>query len=382
MKAFEGKIVYGNTFNTSDIINMNNNTENKKIEMLHGGDVYRNEVRLDFSVNLNPYPMPSEVTEAIRAGMHEINQYPDPAQQKLRERIAKLESMEPENIVCGNGASELLMAAVHAVMPRKALITAPCYAGYAVALKASDAEVTEYLLDEKNDFAVDGGILDQITEEIDMVFIADPNNPNGRLIEPALKKAIIEKCEECGAVPVIDECFYPLTAAGAEGGAVTDNALHLRAFTKTFAIPGIRIGYMLSNDTELLDRIRKHLPEWNVSRIAERTGEAAAKVLESTDYLKDSVRMIEQEREYLAGQLERLGIKVYRSDTNYLLIKSGSGLYERLLERGILIRRCANFSGLDDTYFRIAVRKHDDNAELINILSKVLQRKNNQGKKS
>ena len=372
MKAFEGKIVHGNTFNTSDIINMNNNTENKKIEILHGGDVYRNEVRLDFSVNLNPYPMPREVTDAMQAGLSEINQYPDPMQQELRSRIAVLESMSPENVVCGNGASELLMAAVHAVMPRKALITAPCYAGYAVALKASDAEVAEYLLDEKRDFVLDDGILDQINDSIDMVFIADPNNPNGRLIEPALKKAIIEKCEECGAVPVIDECFYPLTAEGAEGGAVTDKALHLRAFTKTFAIPGIRIGYMLSNDTELLDRIRKHLPEWNVSRIAERTGEAAAKVLESTDYLKDSVRMIEQEREYLAGQLERLGIKVYRSDTNYLLIKSRSGLYERLLERGILIRRCANFSGLDDTYFRIAVRKHDDNAELINILSKVL----------
>ena len=263
------------------------------------------------------------------------------------------------------------MAAVHAVRPGKALVAAPCYAGYAVALKAEDTEIEEYLLDEEQDFAADAGILDQITDETGMVFIADPNNPNGRLIGPEIKRAIIERCEECGAVLVIDECFYPLTAAGTERRVLADNALHLRAFTKTFAIPGIRIGYILSRDTKMLERIKKHLPEWNVSRIAERTGEAAAKVLESTDYLKDSVRMIEQEREYLAGQLERLGIKVYRSDTNYLLIKSGSGLYERLLERGILIRRCANFSRLDDTYFRIAVRKHDDNAELINILSKV-----------
>lgn len=350
----------------------NKNTKNNSIEALHGGDVYRNEVRLDFSVNLNPFPMPPEVTEALQDGMHEIHQYPDPAQQKLREGIAKLESMSPENVVCGNGASELLMAAVHAVMPRKALVTAPCYAGYAVALKAADAEITEYLLEEERDFAPDEGILYQINDSIDMVFIADPNNPNGRIIEPDLKTAIASKCEECGAVLVIDECFFPLTEEGAKKKAITDKALHLRAFTKTFAIPGIRIGYMLSNDTEMLDKIRKHLPEWNVSRIAERTGEAAASVLESTNYLKDSVRMIEQEREYLAGQLERLGIKVYRSDTNYLLIKSVPGLYEKLLERGILIRKCSNFSGLDDTYFRIAVRQHDDNAELINILSKVL----------
>ena len=200
---------------------MSNDAENKKIEMLHGGDVYRNEVRLDYSVNLNPFPMPSEVTEAMQAGLAEINQYPDPVQQKLRSRIAVLEGVSAENVVCGNGASELLMAAVHAVMPRKALITAPCYAGYAVALKASDAEIVEYLLDEKKNFTLDDGILDQINDDIDMVFIADPNNPNGRLIEPALKKAVTAKCGECGAVLVIDECFYPLTWAGAEGEAVT-----------------------------------------------------------------------------------------------------------------------------------------------------------------
>lgn len=345
---------------------------NNRIEALHGGDVYRNEVRLDYSVNLNPFPIPSEVTEAIQAGMSEIHQYPDHAQQKLRERIAGLEGVDTENVVCGNGASELLMAAVHAVMPRKALIAAPCYAGYAVALKASEAEVTEYFLDEKKDFAVDAGILDKIGDGIDMVFITDPNNPNGSLIEPELKKAIASKCEESRAVLVLDECFYPLTMAGAEKKAVKDNALHLRAFTKTFAIPGIRVGYMLSMDTELLGKIRKHLPEWNVSRIAERTGEAAAKVLESTDYLSSSVQMIKHEREYLAGQLERLGLKVYRSDTNYLLIKSRPDLYERLLGEGILIRRCANFSGLNETYFRIAVRQHKDNEELINVLGKVL----------
>ena len=200
-----------------DLSNSNSNNKNdNRIETLHGGDVYRNEVRLDFSVNLNPFPMPQEVTEAMQAGMSEVHQYPDPSQQKLREGIASLKGLDTENVICGNGASELLMAAVHAVRPKKALVAAPCYAGYAVALKAEDAEIEEYLLDEEQDFAVDAGILDQITDETGMVFIADPNNPNGRLIEPELKRAIIEKCEECGAVLVIDECFYPLTAAGTE----------------------------------------------------------------------------------------------------------------------------------------------------------------------
>ena len=348
------------------------NSSDNKNESLHGGDVYRNEVRLDFSVNLNLALMPAEVTEAMQAGISEIHQYPDHTQQKLREKIAALEGLGIENVVCGNGASELIMAAVHAVMPRKALITAPCYAGYAVALAAADAEVEEYFLDEQKDFALDEGILDRITEETDMVFIADPNNPNGKLIKPELKMAIAARCEECGAVLVIDECFYPLTEAGLTGKAITDRALHLRAFTKTFAIPGVRIGYMLSSDTEMLAKIKKHLPEWNVSRIAERTGEAAADVIRTTDYLEKSVGLIKQEREYLHGQLDALGIRVYKSDTNYLLFRSRPDFYDRLLEKGILIRRCANFSGLDETYFRIAVRRHDENEELINILREVL----------
>ena len=351
---------------------MDLSNDKNKTTVLHGGDVYRNEVRLDFSVNLNPLPMPAEVTEAMRAGMEEIHQYPDPSQQKLRGSIASLEQTEPDSIVCGNGASELLMAAVHAVMPKRAVITAPCYAGYAVALKAADAEITEYFLDENSDFALDEGILGCITDDTDMVFIADPNNPNGKLIEPALKTAIAQRCEECGAVLVIDECFYPLTGAGISRREISDNALHLRAFTKTFAIPGIRLGYMISRDREMLAAIRKHLPEWNVSRIAERTGEAAAAVMEKTGYLEKSVRMIDRERVYLAGQLEKLGIRVYGSDTNYMLLKSVPNLYERLLERGILVRRCANFSGLDETYFRIAVRRHEDNEELIKIIGEVL----------
>ena len=341
--------------------------------------MYRNEVRLDFSVNLNPFDMPQSVLGAIQTGLSEIHQYPDPKQQKLREGIAALEAgsfgpegADPDNIICGNGASELIMAAVHAVMPKKALITAPCYAGYAVALKAADAEVTEYRLKEGLDYELDGEFLECINKDTNMVFIGDPNNPNGKLIRPDLKKAVAAKCEECGAVLVVDECFYPLTDAQSGCSHITDSALHLRAFTKTFAVPGIRIGYMLSRNIAMLDKIRKHLPEWNVSRIAERTGEAAAKVLTETDYLEKSVQMISRERGFLAEKLSELGIKVYPGDTNYLLIRSLPDLYDRLLAKGIMIRRCSNFSGLDDTYYRIAVRRHEDNEELIRTLEEVL----------
>lgn len=341
-------------------------------EAVHGGDVYRNEVRLDFSVNLNPLEMPASAAEAMTSGLKEIHQYPDPYQQKLREGIASFEGISPDHIVCGNGASELIMAAVHALKPKKALVTAPCYAGYAAALRAEDAVTEEYPLREENDFAIDEGILERISSGTDIVFIADPNNPNGKLISPELKKEIAGKCAGCGAALVIDECFLPLTGEWKERKTVSDGALHLRAFTKTFAIPGIRLGYMVSRDRGLLEGIRKHLPEWNVSRIAERTGEAASKVLAETDYLERSVRMIREERTYLRGELIRCGIRVYTGDANYLLIRSVPDLYDRLLGKGIMIRRCANFSGLDETYFRIAVRRHEDNETLIKAIGEIL----------
>ena len=360
-------------------------------KIVHGGDVYRNRVLLDYSVNLNPLAMPGSVMEASLSGLGEMHQYPDPYQVELRKAIGCYEGIDSGNIVCGNGASELIMAAVHAFRPRAALttapimaavhafrprtaiITAPCYAGYARALMASDAKVTEYVLDENRGFLLDHSFLECLDENIDMVFLADPNNPNGAVIDQVLKEKIIEKCADKGIVLLLDECFLPLTGMDEAKSTERGCVLHLRAFTKTFAIPGIRIGYLYSDNTDALELIRLHLPEWNVSRIAERTGTEAAKVLSDTEYLRDSVLMIRREREYLSHELKQLGIRVYPSDVNYLLLKSDMDLYHRLLERGVLVRRCANFSGLNDSFIRIAVRSHEDNLHFIEILKTVLK---------
>ncbi|MBP3898018.1 MAG: aminotransferase class I/II-fold pyridoxal phosphate-dependent enzyme [Mogibacterium sp.] len=352
--------------------------------IVHGGDIYRNDVTLDFSVNLNPEPAPEEIMTAALRGLELMHNYPDPLQEELRTTIGEMAGASAEDIVCGCGASELMMATVHAVQPKKALIAAPCYAGYGYALRASGADVTEYALREEKDFALDAGFADCITGDTDIVFIANPNNPNGRLIEPEVLNGIKRKCAETGTVLVIDECFLQLTERYAEQPDTSDGAVHLRAFTKTFAIPGIRMGYMVCGDRELTAEVRKHLPEWNISAIAERIGTAAAKVISGTGYLEKSNAAIARERSYLEKGLRELGIRVYPSDTNYLLLRqeewlhdrvpgSGSGLYDRLLEKGILVRRCANYHGLDESYFRIAVRRHEDNEKLLAALEEILR---------
>ena len=146
------------------------------------------------------------------------------------------------------------------------------------------------------------------------------------------------------------------------------NLYILRAFTKTFAIPGVRLGYLVSANSEGMKAIRKNLPEWNVSSIAEACGVAAILCAMETDYLDDSRAYIVEEREYLRSELEDIGIKVHPSVTTFLLVEGHQPLAEILREKGILIRECANFEGLGDDFYRIAVRKHDDNEELIRCL--------------
>jgi histidinol-phosphate/aromatic aminotransferase/cobyric acid decarboxylase-like protein len=170
----------------------------------------------------------------------------------------------------------------------------------------------------------------------------------------------------------MDECFLPLTARGTRTPEAGDETIYLRAFTKTLAIPGLRLGYVVCGETAIADKIRRQLPEWNISVMAQRAGVAAAEFAPAgSDYMTKSLRLIEEERSYLTNELTWMSIKVYPSDTSYLLIKSREGLYEKLLEKGILIRRCENFSGLDGSYFRLAIRTHEDNEKLIKAIGEV-----------
>ena len=344
-----------------------------RTEPAHGGDIYRNEVSLDFSVNLNPMGIPGPVMDECVRAISDLTNYPDHMQQGLREAIASMEGVEAGDIVCGNGASELIMATVHAIRPAKALITAPCYAGYRYALEAAGAEIREYILKESEDYVLDDSILEEITDDLDIIFLGDPNNPSGRLIDRDLLNRIKEACKEKGICLVVDECFLPLTARGTKTPESGDGTVYLRAFTKTMAVPGLRLGYIVCREKAVTDKIREQLPEWNISVIAQRAGIAAAGLATSqSDYMRSSLKLIEEERSYLTEELTRMGIKVYPSDTSYLLIKSREGLYESLLAKGILIRRCDNFSGLDDSYFRLALRTHEDNEKLIAVIGEVI----------
>lgn len=331
-------------------------------EFEHGGDIYRNNVRIDFSVNINPLGISEKVKDAVLKNADDFGVYPDTEYTALRKAIADKEGVSAENVLCSNGAAEMIFAAVRAVMPKKALVTAPAFSEYERALLSVGCEIEYYTLTEENEFCIKSDLTERLCGA-DMVFICNPNNPAGNITEKSIMEKTARICALNNITCVVDECFMDI----AQGYSMKGKLPVIKAFTKTYAMAGLRLGYMLG-DTKFLGDIKKHLPAWNVSSAAQAAGLAA---VNDEEYLAKSREIIKTEREYLTAELKKLGFKVFNSETNFILIKGIKGIDKALLERGILIRSCDNFRGLDNSFYRIAVKIHDENAELIRELGDI-----------
>lgn len=338
----------------------------------HGGDIYRNQIRLDFSVNTNPLGMPDSVREALHQAVEEAEHYPDIHAQELTKAVAERLRISEKRLVFGNGASELFHAVLHAVKPSKILIPVPSFLGYEEAAKAMDCEVIFYEMKKEEKFCLTERILDALDESISLVFLANPNNPVGNLVEPELIFKIAEKCRQCDITLVLDECFMELTGKEMTHSFFNQldefpNVVVVRAFTKLYAIPGVRLGYLICEQT-LAEKIRLQLPEWNLSVFAQRAGVAAIK---EQEYVARAVVCIQTQRLFLREELKAAGCNVFDSDADYLLFYSEKKLYELFLQRGILIRDCSNFRGLQRGYYRIAVKSEEQNRIFADVLREI-----------
>ncbi len=343
----------------------------------HGGDwaAFQAEYGvkpLDFSANVSPLGVPEGVAEAIREAARELDRYPDPRCAALCAAIAAQEHVPRDDVLCGGGAADLLWRAVLAARPRRALVTAPCFWEYEAALEAVGCGILRFRL--KEPFAVTEEILDLIDHNLDLVILCNPNNPTGRTIEPALLHRIVRRCGESGTRLLLDECFLDFLdepqgrtmkpVLGAFPGLVI-----LRAFTKLYGMAGARLGYALGSDRAFLESMRRAGPPWGVSGPAQAGGLAALKELNYVNRLRC---LIAEERPRLFEALRRLGLRVIPGEANFLLFHSDVPLDAPLKQRGILIRNCGSFAGLDDGWYRAAVRTREDNDRLIEALGEIL----------
>lgn len=390
---------------------------------VHGGDVYRRAVDLDYSVNINPLGMPPRACAAAKHGVDQSTAYPDWKVEKLRDAVVsflnrKFAPVAPEWISFGNGAADLIYRLMQVLRPQQVVVAAPAFAEYSVAAERVGAQLVPVYLPEADDFsftpAVEAGFIRAIkaAPSGSAVFLCNPNNPDGNVIRAEVLQRIAAACEARNNWLIVDECFLPFLRSEINYSMVPSlrafpHLVILRAFTKIYGMPGLRLGYMLTAAQALTDAVRATMTPWEINLPAQLAGVAA---LEESEFVEKTRALIRAERAFLVQTLPTLPYveKVYVpvSDANFILfrtawngqpgedvkedktahtqpLKNSSGeskrrpeveqaaelhsvdLKELLLKRGVLIRACGNYEGLDERYYRICVRTHEENLELI-----------------
>ena len=342
----------------------------------HGGNVKeisrRNNIAydkiIDFSANINPLGMPDSVKKAIVENLSEAEKYPDITYFELKAAICEFENIYSNSLILGNGAAEVLFNIVRGINPRNSLILAPTFSEYEEAVRAVNGNISYYELREENQFHIQEDILNYINEDLNLIFICNPNNPTGVITEKELLLKLLKKAEKNNVMVLIDESFLDFIKENLSMIKYISgykNLIIIKSLTKFFALPGIRIGYGICGNIELVKRIESICPAWNINIFAE----IATKVgLKDENYIKNSINFILDEKDYLYRELKKINkLKIYEPRVNFILIQTliKIDLQKELLKRNILIRSCSNYNGLSGKFYRIAVRSHEENSILI-----------------
>ncbi len=353
---------------------------------IHGGNIEElsrkfnldKEKLIDFSANINPLGINEKVKKTIIAALDNVEKYPDITYHNLKSTISNFEKINYENLVLGNGAAEVIFNLVRAVNPKKVLIPAPTFSEYEEASLSVKSSIEYYYLKEENNWSIDNDILSLINEEIDIVFICNPNNPTGVITKKDILLSIIEKANKTKTIVAIDESFLDFIRDSYKYSLVNllkeyDNIFIIKSLTKIFAIPGIRIGYGITSNIDIINKIQGISVPWNINTLAEV---ATITSLDDKDYISKSVKYIEVEKKYLFEELGKLkDINVFNPSVNFIMFKLNKNIdlkYE-LMKENIIIRSCSNYNGLNENYYRVAVRTRKENEILINALRKVLK---------
>lgn len=347
----------------------------------HGGDVYSYSEQfpgttpLDFSSNINPRGIPARVRAAMHDAIDLCTQYPDPHCRALRKALGQRWQLDPKYFFCANGAAEIFYRLAACLKPSRALLTAPTFGEYEMALRPTGCDIDFFTLSASEQFRVTARILDQITDDLSLLILCNPNNPTGCTIDPQLLVQIIERCRAHQTWLILDECFgdFLLDAHAHEMRPWLDQydrLIIVRAFTKMYAVPGVRLGWCMTKNLDLISELSTSGQPWNVSVIAQACGVAA---LACTDWEGQTASEIAKSRQKLFSALSDCGFQVFPGEANYLLFYSDCyDLREQLMPHGVLIRSCANYRGLGQGYYRVAVKSDADNQILIQTISEVL----------
>lgn len=363
----------------------------------HGGNIYRFveergysiEDVIDFSASINPLGVPPSVVEEIKDGIRFLCHYPDPEAKKLTQEISRHLDIDPQYIICGNGSTELIYLTVRALRPKRVLIPVPTFSEYERAcMLCNEIEIVSYELKEENNFRIDPDdfisslITHHSSRSLDMVFLCNPNNPTGQLLKRDDVIKIADVARELKCYLIVDEAFIDFVPEQSVISEVKNNPylIVLRSMTKFYALTGLRIGYGVFPE-DVIHPIKRYKEPWTVNTLAQIAGIAA---LKDEGYKKETYKVIEECKKILEDGFGLLRINYFPSSANFYLMRHREArkIISSLRDKGIMIRDCSNFKGLDSTYMRIAVRSKSENVRLLMKLGQIGLLKNGVPKKS
>lgn len=393
------------------------NAEKETKMDFHGGNIYKifrekniKEI-LDYSSNINPYGIPESLKKRITENLEILERYPDPDYVELRQKLSNLNKVNLSDIILGNGATEIIFLFMKVINPKKILIVSPTFGEYERAVKATEIsgdtvslsssngdnknienkkiEIEYFELKESDDFKLNiGNLKNELENKYDLLIICNPNNPTGKFLKLAQTEEILKECNKYNTKLFIDEAFIEFLEDGMKESIINTegnkkNLFVTRAFTKFFAIPGLRLGYGMYFDKELEKKISEKKEPWSVNNFAEMAG---LTVLDDAEYIEKTLKWIAEEKIYMYEKLNKIsGMKVYETEVNFITGKIDEKLFsegvnvkilrEKMFEQGILIRDASNFKFLDERFFRLAIKDRASNERVIEAMKEIFRKK-------
>ena len=333
---------------------------------------------IDFSASINPLGCPEEVHKVILERFVDIRNYPDSECVNLKKAIADKIPCNDSNIIVGNGSNELFYLIPRAMKPKQGVLLQPTFSEFKDALSSANVEVVELANNDGNFPLINTNLSNLMNIEDGMVFLCNPNNPTGQL---TLKSDILELIKgNSNRLIVVDEAFMDFVDDGEKYSVVKeapliDNLIVVRSLTKFYGFPGLRLGYLVANESNV-NKLMQFKEPWTVNTFAQIAGDVA---INDAEFAVNTRQYVSCEKAFLYDGLTDIkGIRPLQPSVNFILVKihnaeiTSSGIQDLLIKDNIIIRDCSNFIGLSDKYFRVAVRTRKENQKLLKALKLVM----------
>lgn len=351
----------------------------EKIEQIYG---IKKEEIISFSANVNPLGISSHLRSSLSANLDAITTYPDREYKALRSCIAEYADTQIENIIVGNGSTELISLFIQNYNPKKAMVLGPTYSEYEREITLGGGTTLYYPLKEEQDFQMDvNDFCSHLNDGLDLLVLCNPNNPTSTAINSAQMRQILDACLQFGIFVMVDETYVEFTDTADHITSIPltnyyTNLIILRGTSKFFSAPGLRLGYAVTGNQDLIKQMNTRQNPWSINSLAEIAGRL---MFQDKEYVQKTQELIKGERDRLYHLLSGWDtLKVYKPMGNFLLVRilkssvNADTLFEHCIRKGLMIRNCSTFPFLDNSYIRFCIMRPEENDRLMEAFKEAL----------